>query len=102
VLLVHRRDVIEAIEIRHGLNVGFVFYEFFRAAMEQTDMRIGALDDLAFHFKHKTQNAVRGRVLRPEIHGVGTDLRFVFDFCFGQCAHLSNFQRCFPRESGDL
>ncbi len=67
VLLVHRRDVIEPVEIRNGLEVGFVFDELLGAAMQQSDMRIGALDDLAVHFQHHAQHAVRGRVLRPEI-----------------------------------
>ena len=37
-------------------------------------MGVGPLDDLAIHLQDKTQDAVGGRMLRPEIHGVGFDL----------------------------
>jgi hypothetical protein len=42
-------------------------------------MRVGPLDNLAVHLKHKTQHAVRRRVLRPEIHRIRLDLRFGTD-----------------------
>ena len=37
--------------------------------MQQPDMRIDALDDLAVELQHQAQHAVRGRMLRPEIDG---------------------------------
>jgi hypothetical protein len=42
-LLVHRRHVIEPVEIRHRLKVGLVLDQLFGAAMQQADMRIDAL-----------------------------------------------------------
>jgi hypothetical protein len=36
--------------------------------MQQPDMRIDALDHLAVELQHQAQDAVRGRVLRPEIN----------------------------------
>src|SRR6478752_6004334 len=69
VLLVHRRHVIEAIEIRQRLEIGLVLDQLLGAAVEQPDMRIDAFDDLAVELEHEPQHAVRGGVLRPEIDG---------------------------------
>ena len=75
-LLVHRRDVVEPVEIRHRLQIGLILDQFFRAAMEQPDMRIDALDDFAVELEHQAQHAVRGRMLRPEIDGEIADCGF--------------------------
>ena len=69
VLLVHRRDVIEPVEIGHRLQIGLVLDQLLGAAVQQADMRIDALDDLAVEFQHQAQHAMRGRMLRPEIDG---------------------------------
>ncbi|MEZ5891773.1 MAG: hypothetical protein R3C58_01295 [Parvularculaceae bacterium] len=74
-LLVHRRDIIEAVEIRDRLQIRFILDQLFGAAMKEADMRIDALDDFAVKLEHKTQNAVRRRVLRPEIDGEITRAR---------------------------
>ena len=70
VLLRHRRDVVEAIEVADALDVGPVLDQLLGAAMEQADVRVGALDDLAVELEHEAQHAVRRRVLRPEVHRV--------------------------------
>ena len=67
VLLVHRRDIVEPVEIRHRLQVGLVLDQLLGAAVEKPDMRIDPLDDLAVELQHKPQHAVRGRMLRPEV-----------------------------------
>ncbi len=67
VLLVHRRNVVEAVEIGHVLQIGACLHQLFRAAVQQADMRIDALDDFTVKVEHQAQNAVRRRVLRPEI-----------------------------------
>ena len=69
VLLVHRRDVIEPVEIGDRLRIGLVLDQLLGAAVQQPDMRIDALDDLAVELQHQAQHAVRRRVLRPEIDG---------------------------------
>jgi hypothetical protein len=69
VLLVHRRHVVEAVEIRQRLEIGLVLNQLLGAAVEKPDMRIDALDDLAVELEHKAQHAMRGRMLRPEIDG---------------------------------
>src|SRR5262245_9873923 len=59
-LLVHRRDIVEAVEIRDRLQIGFVLDQLLGAAMKQADMRIDPLHHLAVEFKHKAQDAVAG------------------------------------------
>ena len=67
VLLVHRRHVVEAVEIGHGLEIGLRLDQLLGAAVQKADMRIDALDDFAVELEHQAQHAVRRRVLRPEI-----------------------------------
>ena len=74
VLLVHRRDIVEPVEIGHRLQVGLVLDQLLGAAVQQPDMRIDALDDLAVELQHQPQHAVRGRMLRPEVDGEVADL----------------------------
>ena len=66
-LLVHRRDIVEPVEIGHGLEIGLVLDQLFGAAVQQADMGIGPLDDLAVHLQHQAQHTVGRRMLRPEI-----------------------------------
>ena len=40
--------------------------ELFGRAMQQADVRIGALDHFAVELEHEPQHAVRRRMLRPE------------------------------------
>ena len=68
-LLIHRRDVIEPIEIGHRLEIGLVLDQLLRAAMEQANMRIDAVHDLAVELEHETKHAVGRRMLRSEIDG---------------------------------
>ena len=68
-LLVHRRDIVEPVEIRDRLQVGLRLDQLLGAAMQQPDVRVDTLDDLAVDFEHQTQHAVRRRMLRPEIDG---------------------------------
>ncbi len=74
VLLIHRRHVVETVEIGKRLKVGLVLDELLRAAVKQTDMRIDALDHLAVELEHEAKHTVRGRMLRTEIDG---ELAFV-------------------------
>ena len=67
VLLVHRRDIVEPVEIRDRLQIGLRLDQLFGAAVQQADMRIDAVDHLAVQFQHQTQHAMRRRMLRPEI-----------------------------------
>src|SRR6516165_4475728 len=81
-LLAHRRYVVEPVEIRDRLQIRLVLDQFFRAAVQQTDMRIGALDDLAVHLQNEAHHAVRRRVLWTEIHHEISDPRRAFELIF--------------------
>ena len=80
--LIHRRDIIEPVEIRHCLQIGFGLDQFLGATMKQADMRIDTLDDFAIKLEHKAQNAVGCRMLRAEINREISELMFVHDFAF--------------------
>ena len=66
-LLVHRRHVVEPVEIGQVLQVGAALHQLLGAAVQQPDMRVAALDDLAVELEHQPQNAMRRRMLRPEV-----------------------------------
>src|SRR5436309_11485070 len=68
VLLVHRSDVIKPVEIGKRLQIGLVFNQFFCAAMEQTNMRIGAFNDFTIKIQNKPKHPMGSRMLRPKIH----------------------------------
>ena len=84
-LLVHRRDVVEPVEIRDRLQIGLLLDQLFGAAMKQADMRIDAGDDLAVKLQHQAQHAVRRRMLRSEVDGEIAELfgLLVHDQAFG-------------------
>src|SRR5580704_18124622 len=67
-LLVHRRDVVEAIEISNSLQVGLVLDQLFGATVEEADMGINPLNDLAVKFQHEPQDPVCCRMHRPKIN----------------------------------
>ena len=52
--------------LRKGSQIGLVLDEFLGPAMQETNMRVNALYDLAVELEYKTQDAVRRRVLGPE------------------------------------
>ena len=72
--LVHRRDVIEPIEIADRLQIGLVLDQFFGAAVQKANVRVDTLDHFAVQLKNEAQHAVGRRMLRPEVHGVVADL----------------------------
>ena len=65
--LVHRRDVIEPVEIGNRLKVGLVLDQLLSAAVEQPDVGIDAGDDFAVQIKNQAQHTMRGRMLGSEI-----------------------------------
>ena len=68
-LLIHRRDIVEPVEIRDRLQIGLVLDQLLGAAMQQPDMRIDAGDHLAIELQHQAQHAMRGRMLRSKVDG---------------------------------
>ena len=67
VLLIHRRDIVEPIEIGHVLQIGARLHQLLGAAMQEADMRVDALDHFAVELEHQAQHAVRRRMLRPKV-----------------------------------
>src|SRR5215468_4388564 len=74
-LLIHRCDIVETVEIRDRLLIGLVLDQLFGTAMQEPDMRIDAIDHLAVKFQHEAQHAMRRRMLRPEVDGKIADGR---------------------------
>ena len=95
-----RRGIIEAVEIADSLHIRLVFDQLFRAPVQQTDMWIGAFDNLAVHFEDQAQHAVRRRVLRAEVDIVILDLRFGHYFASSSVASSAfsspGSMRCTP------
>ena len=50
--------------------------------MQQADMRVDALDNLAVHLHDHAQHAVRGGMLRAEVERVVPDQSFGHQVCF--------------------
>src|SRR5256712_12903987 len=69
VFLIHRRDVIEPVEVGQCLQVGLVLDQLLGPAVQKTDMRVNTLDDFTVELQYQTQHAVSRRVLGPEIEG---------------------------------
>ncbi len=67
VLVAHHRHVVETIHVADRLVERLGLGQLLGAPMQQADMRIGLLDDLAVHLQHQAQDAVRGRMLRAEV-----------------------------------
>lgn len=73
-LVTHHRHVIESIHVRQCLQESAVFGELFGCAMQEADVRISALDNLAVELQDQSQHAVRGWVLRTKVQSVVLDL----------------------------
>ena len=74
VLVAHHRHVVEPVHVGQRLDVGARLGELLGRAVQQADVRVGALDHLAVELEHEAQHAVRRRVLRPEVQRVVLDL----------------------------
>ncbi|HEY6895468.1 MAG TPA: hypothetical protein VI258_14940, partial [Rhodanobacteraceae bacterium] len=70
VLVHHHRHVVEAVHVRHALDEGARLGELLGRAVQQPDVRVGALDHLAVELEHQSQHAVRRRMLRAEVDRV--------------------------------
>ncbi len=68
-LLVHRRDIVQPVEIGDRLQIGLVLDQLLGAAMQKPDMGIDAGDDFAVQIQDQPQHAMGGRMLGPEIQG---------------------------------
>ncbi len=75
VLVTHHGHVIEPVHVTDALVEWLGLGELLGAAVQQPDVGIGAVDHLAVHLQHQTQDPVGRRVLRAEIQCVVADLR---------------------------
>src|SRR5262249_11325874 len=66
-LLVHRRHVVEAVEIRNRLQIGLVLDQLLGGAMQEPDMRVDALHHLAVKFEDQAQYAVAAGCCGPKL-----------------------------------
>ena len=82
VLVAHHGHVVETVHVRQRLDVGLVLGELLGRAMQEPDVRVGALDDFAVELEHEAQHAVGRRVLRSKVHGVVAN--FSHEFCVQQ------------------
>ena len=71
--LIHRRAIVEPVEVRHVLRIGARFHQLLGAAMQQADMRIDALHHFAIKLQHEAQHAMGRRMLRAEVDREITD-----------------------------
>ena len=67
VLLRHHRHVVQPVKVRERLLVVFVLDQLFGAAVQEADVGVGARDALAVELEDEAEDAVRRRVLRPEV-----------------------------------
>ncbi len=67
VLLVNRRDVVEAVEVTDILSVWPSLDQLLGAAVQKADVRIDTFDELAVQLQNQAQDAMRRRMLRAEI-----------------------------------
>lgn len=89
-LLIHRRDVVEPVEIRNRLQVGLVLDQLLGAAVKQADMRIDAFDDFAVELQHEAKHAVRRRMLRTKVDGEVTQILRLLVHGFGSALAFSS------------
>lgn len=73
-LVGHHGDIVEAVEVGQGLQVCAVLDELLGAAVQQSNVGVGAHNLLAVELEDQTQHTVGGRVLGAEVDGVVADL----------------------------
>jgi len=67
-LLIHRSDIIQPIEIGQRLHIRLVLDELLGAAMQKPDMGIDASNHFPVKFEQESEHAVSRRMHRSEIY----------------------------------
>jgi hypothetical protein len=67
-LLIHRRDIIQPVEIRQRLQVSLIFDELLGAAMQKPDVGIDTSHHFPVKFEHESEHTVSRRMHRSEIY----------------------------------
>ena len=47
----HHGNIVQAVEVREGLQVSLVLYQLLRATVQQADVRVCTRDDLSVHLQ---------------------------------------------------
>ena len=74
VLVAHHGHVVQPVHVRQRLQIRPGLGELLGGPVQEADVRVGALDDLAVELQHQPQHAVRGRMLRAKVHRVIANL----------------------------
>jgi hypothetical protein len=82
-LLIHRRDIVQPVEIRDRLQISLGLDQLLGAAVQEADMRVDPLDHFAVELQHQPQHTMSGGMLRPEIDCKVTEVLFVHGQTFG-------------------
>ncbi len=86
VLLIHRRDVVEPVEIGHVLQIGARLHQLLGATMQEADVGIDAFDHFPVEFEHEPQDAVRRRMLGPEVDREVAEVLFGHRTALRECS----------------
>lgn len=70
----HHGDVVEAVEVGQGLQVGLVLDQLLGAAVKQSDVGVGSDNLLSTQFENESQDTVGGGMLGTEVDRVVADL----------------------------
>jgi hypothetical protein len=62
----------QAVEIRQTLQIGLVFQQFFGAAMQQANVAIDTIHQLAIKVHDHSQHTMRSGMLRTKVQREGT------------------------------
>lgn len=73
-LVGHHGAVVQPVKVGQGLQVRLVLAQLLGSSVQQADVGVGAHNLLAVELEDKSQHAVGGRVLGPEVDGVVADL----------------------------
>ena len=77
VFVAHHGDVVEAVHVADALVVRLGLGQFLGGPVQQPYVGVGVTHHLAVELEHQAQDAVRRRVLGPEIQGVVVELGHV-------------------------
>jgi hypothetical protein len=76
-LVGHHRDVVQTVEVGQRLQICPVLDELLGAAVQQSDVGVGAHNLLAIELQNQPQHAVGGGMLGAEVDGVVSDFALV-------------------------
>lgn len=73
-LVGHHGHIVQTVEVWQCLEVCLVLDQFFGTSVQQSNVRIRSHNFFSIELKNQSQHAVSGRMLRPEVDRVVSDL----------------------------